>query len=1117
MRDQEIYELLIKTDNGYDATEDEKTILKSIKMIRWYRIERLPQCLYLLSEVTDLELIETNVSDISALSRMVSLKSLELSHVRNLMDISALSELNTLTSLDLQWTSVGDISALSRLTALTNLDLQGTLVSDISALSNLTALTKLDLSGTRVGDISALSGLTALTNLDLRGTKVSDISALAGLTGLRNLDLQWTRVSDIGVLSNLKALTQLDLSRNYNLSDINVLSALRELKSLNLRWTNVSDISALSGLSKLTYLDLSGNENLADISALSRLTALNKLGLSGNENLTDISVLSCLTALTNLDLSSNENLTDISTLADLTALTTLDLRWTNVSDIRVLSDSNALTNLALRRTKVNDISALSGLTSLIDLDLRDLTLTSIPECLINIGLDFLTEEDSSAPGIHIHGLKLTEQPIEIFSQSRELIQAFYREQEKVPVNECKVVFLGDPESGKTHSIKRLLQKGAKLEELKNQSTPGIEITVDTMKLEDSDIVVNYWDFGGQEIQHSMHRMFLTERTIYVVFLNARQDPLDDRARYWLENICSFANDAPVLLIINKMDQNGQPKFNEDGIRNDYGSRIKKIVRMSALEDEPDIFMKELQGSINEIIKELPTVSSLVPRSWKALMEDIRTISNHYLTADQFKKRCNICNVQAYNTIHDDLVDLFQIIGISFCYYKDRAIADYMLLNPKWLVNAIYTIISNSQTAVHNGVITQGDLYDLLYKDTLRGAPIKRVIPDLRYESGEVNYILGVIRMFHLSYPMKDGSEFFPMLCDGNEKVSVERVVSENALHYIFRFTYLPANVMHRLVVEMQKDLDERYVWYSGAVFRNDYQQQTAYIHTKGNDLHIYVDTLDPYYNPNEYLTPIQSIVRAINSDMNLSAEEYVTYREGDAEAEIDAEELKGNLQSGIERGFNKKLKRVIDYKDVARLYNDIRPKIKEDLLQNILKALSLMQNNMFYYKTPENSQDLENLRNTYVSEKVLMAGYICNDQQPGGNGEGGRRPGERDIVFRNKNGHDILIYEGLNLSGTGTANADRHLHKLMENYNPQGLPYGVLVTYVDCERTKFRQITDEYQQHITGYAPEKYTCIGQPRNIPTIGQYLRCLEMDYECGDQYFTIYHILVGMFEIL
>ena len=52
-----------------------------------------------------------------------------------------------------------------------------------------------------------------------------------------------------------------------------------------------------------------------------------------------------------------------------------------------------------------------------------------------------------------------------------------------------------------------------------------------------------------------------------------------------------------------------------------------------------------------------------------------------------------------------------------------------------------------------------------------------------------------------------------------------------------------------------------------------------------------------------------------------------------------------------------------------------------------------------------------------------------------------------------------------------------------------------------------------YRNHITDYAPKNYICVGEPRNIPTIGQFLKCMEMDYEYGEQYFTIYHILVGM----
>ncbi len=101
-------------------------------------------------------------------------------------------------------------------------------------------------------------------------------------------------------------------------------------------------------------------------------------------------------------------------------------------------------------------------------------------------------------------------------------------------------------------------------------------------------------------------------------------------------------------------------------------------------------------------------------------------------------------------------------------------------------------------------------------------------------------------MFRLSYQLKDGSEFFPMLCDGNEKISVSNAVSPSALHYIFQYTYLPANVLHRLIVEKQRDLDYNYVWYSGAVFRNEVQGQTAYVHTIGNKLHIYVDCSDPF-------------------------------------------------------------------------------------------------------------------------------------------------------------------------------------------------------------------------------------------------------------------------------
>ena len=633
----------------------------------------------------------------------------------------------------------------------------------------------------------------------------------------------------------------------------------------------------------------------------------------------------------------------------------------------------------------------------------------------------------------------------------------------------------------------------------------------SIKLDNTKIVVNYWDFGGQEIQHSMHRVFLTERTIYVVFLNARQDDLmDERARYWLENIKAFAPDAPVLVVINKIDQNEHPRFNEKGFLETYGGLVKKVIRLSAKIDEKKAFVDKLQGNINRIIMELPTVSKKIPKSWKNLMENVREMKDHYLTTEQFIEKCQSNSIKNYEEIHDELVDLFQVIGVSFCYYKDRSVADYMLLNPKWMLNALYTIVTNGKAVAQNGVITQNDLYDLLEKDTVNDIAIRRVIPELRYKGFEVNYILGVIRIYNLSYGLRDGSEFFPMLCDGDEKISVKDAVPKNALHFIFRYTYLPTNVMHRLIVEMQRDLDYRYVWYTGAVFRNAQQNQTAYIHSVGNDLHIYVYGEDAYYNPNEYLTPISNVVRNINKDMGIMATEFLTCRNDRAEAEIPLKRVKGNTLHGIYKEYNETLEEIIDYKDLSWRYFDNSPN-SGSLLKSVVYALQVMQRDKTYYDSDENA------RNRFVSAnlnaQLKETDLLCFDQLPGGSSPKGKAPGERDIVIKNENEQEVLIYEGLNLTGINKTRIDEHIDKMLRNYNPQGQPYNILVVYLECGPDKFKDITDKYKEHIADHSPESFSCIGKPHDVSIEGEFIRCMKMQYKTGELYFTIYHIIVRM----
>ena len=113
-----------------------------------------------MTRLTDLDLWNTGVSDLTGLEFAINLKVLGFAH-----------------------TSISDISPLSKLTGLTHLVINENLISDLSPLAGLTNLVRLDIYGNPFSDVSPLAGLINLERLDL-GVAHSDSikSVLAGLT-----------------------------------------------------------------------------------------------------------------------------------------------------------------------------------------------------------------------------------------------------------------------------------------------------------------------------------------------------------------------------------------------------------------------------------------------------------------------------------------------------------------------------------------------------------------------------------------------------------------------------------------------------------------------------------------------------------------------------------------------------------------------------------------------------------------------------------------------------------------------------------------------------------------------------------------------------------------------
>ena len=251
-------------------------------------------------------------------------------------DLATVAKIYSFTHLNAAGTHrrPGKITDLSNLTGLINLQTLNlsvcTALTDVSGLAGLTNLQSLDLNYCKaLTDVSGLAGLTNLQSLNLSYcAALIDVSGLAGLTNLQSLNLfLCAALTDLSVLAGLTNLQSLNLSVCTALTDVSGLAGLTNLQSLDFSMcTALTDVSGLAGLTKLQSLNLSYCAALIDVSGLVGLTKLQSLNLSRCKALTHIKPLLQLPALQSLELDNSGNIRDLDRLSNHAELR--ELTWT---------------------------------------------------------------------------------------------------------------------------------------------------------------------------------------------------------------------------------------------------------------------------------------------------------------------------------------------------------------------------------------------------------------------------------------------------------------------------------------------------------------------------------------------------------------------------------------------------------------------------------------------------------------------------------------------------------------------------------------------------------------------------------------------------------------------
>ncbi len=729
-------------------------------------------------------------------------------------------------------------------------------------IGNLSELTELYLDETSIKNLpSSLVQLGNLRIISLSGTQITRLpDNFNKLLQLEELNLSYSNLSRLPmVLDGLKSLRRLDLRHSYLFrlpDEINKLVSLSHLLLGNTRLEIVNN--SIGELGNLKVLDLSSTKIKALPESICKLHNLSALYLENNKELKYLP----------------------EQMGDLCNLNTLSLYGSE--SIKTLPCSidklNNLCELDLSNTGIVTVPAsIFGLKHIERIGLINLIIDELPKEITHFRYEFNNTEGMMthmSKGVFIKGITLKKQPVSIFSQKKELIDKYFS-YPRIPVNETKVVFLGDGYTGKSYAIQRMINDCEKADYITSE-THGIDIHTKRIRKGKYSYKIHFWDFGGQKLYESMHRCFLTNRTCYVVTVSQRQNTEFSRALYWVRNIATFAPNAPILIFVNIWDEERNINFDDRPIREEFPN-VVGTVEVSAKSSEKDEFEIKLEKTIQRMVEKTESNTLSLPKPWDDLRQEIikeKDNGIYYINYEEYVEKCRLHGINSPD-IQLWLLEWFNDLGECFSFatrQSNGSLGNFKVINPEWLNNAIYRILSESEPFTDTGQITHNGIEELLNKEK-RGTNLT-----IGYSKAECKYVLEVMRKFGLSYNIKEADkEFIPQLIKNNRPLEIEMLDYNNKVRYILKYKkFLPENVIQKFMVSHYRKLEQDKCWKEGCSISLDLENIIAYVYRglSGDDLRIDVysrGSVEPW----ECLQWLLQGIRRINNEYNLSTKEYI--------------------------------------------------------------------------------------------------------------------------------------------------------------------------------------------------------------------------------------------------